>query len=214
VIEAHRIVEDQLQLYGYRATKSAPKAAYIYSLLEATKPGLPHKAWHPLIATPFRHSLPCPPNKQARFRPAYFNRNILYCSLSSDTVFHEHAYHFLKERIHLVGSRDYGRRTAFTLFLNEKAVTDISSHPNIKAIMNRRDYSASHEFIKTKPEVKIISYPSCRDPKHGINYAALDITALRKEIGEERTLPFYFDQAAQSILWTELGLEIFWKDVN
>lgn len=213
MIEAHRIVENQSQLYGFRATKSAPKAAYVDSVLEATKPDLLHKEWHRLIATPFRYSLPCPPSRQARFRPAYFDRNILYCSLRSTTVLYEHAYHFLKERIHLTRSRDYGQRTAFTLFLNEEAVTDIHGHPDIKAIMDRQNYSASHAFIKTKADVKILSYPSCRDSERGPNYAALEITALGKDIGDERTLAFYFDQADQSVFWTDLGLKIYWNDV-
>lgn len=212
MIEAYRIVENQSQLYGFRSTKSAKKAAYVDFLLEATKPQMPYQEWHRLIATPFRYPLPSP--HQARFRPPYFQKNVLYCSQNLMTTLYEHAYHFMKERMHLEDVRESGQRTAFSLFIEDSAVTDIHEHPKIAAIMARDDYAASHEFIKARLEIRVICYPSCRDPKHGPNYAALDIMALGKEIGDERALSFYFDQAEQSVYWTDMGLKIFWNDVN
>lgn len=213
--EAFRVVEHQSRLYPFRAARSAEKAAYLASLLEATKPQQPYAEWHPLIATPFRYPLPVQPKYAARFRPPYGLRNVLYCSREPIAALYEHAYHFLKERMHLADLRESGQRTIFSLFIVDDAlIADVRERSDVAAIMARDSYDASHEFVKSVPDAQAILYPSCRDPERRANYAALDITALHGDIGEERTLSFYFDQPGGSLFWTDAALKIPWQDVR
>jgi len=67
-MELFRIVQDQANLYSYRATQNEDRAAQLEALIESTKPTNSFSAWHPLIATPFRYS---PPHPNARFCPHY-----------------------------------------------------------------------------------------------------------------------------------------------
>ena len=214
--KAYRVVQDQARNYSYDATKNAEEAAYLESVLELTKPKETYSQWHRLIAAPFRYSLPVQPAYQARFTPPYFDRNALYCSEKTETALHEHAYHFLKQRVHLKGAVvETGMRTIFSLSVDEASVTDISNRPDIARITDRRDYSASHAYIQGNPKIEAIKYPSCRDPKRQPNFAILDINLLGKKIGNERTMSIYFDPAQQLIRWFEDGhnLDIGWKTV-
>lgn len=217
MIEAFRIVESHSQIYSYHATSSEENAKYLELLLEETKPLLPSGGWHILIASPFRYPLPVPPKYQARFRPPFYPKNVFYCSQKIPTALHEHAYHFLKERIHLDGIKEAGQRTLFSLFLHDEDITDIREHPNINAIMNKRDYAESHRYIESNPDTKALCYPSCRDPGREPNYAVFEISSLEKGIGAEKLMSFYYDQTALSITWKvtwdDLNLRISWKDV-
>lgn len=199
MIQAWRIVENQANLYGFRAAANAEKALYLEDIIETTKPAPLTAGWDKLIAAPFR--LP------------YFNRNILYCSKELLTALYEHAFHYLRERVHLKGIREAGQRTAFTLFIDPKAVTDIRRRRDAKALTAREDYAASHAYIAKNPAVRVIAYPSCRDPERGLNYAALDINAVGPNTGERRAISFYFDQSQGSILWTDFDLPIRWAEV-
>jgi len=214
LIEACRIVESQSRLYAEQATSSYEKALYLESILEDTKPKLPAKGWRPLIATPFRYPVPITPGYQARFRPPFFAKNVLYASRELRTTLYEHAYHFLRERIHLNGIRETGLRTAFTLFITSPRVTDLRKHKALPKIMDRRDYAASHAFIQTHPDSKVILYPSCRDPRHGDNFAVLDIHCLARHIGKQETLSFYFEPDSSSLVWMESGLRISWQEIS
>lgn len=213
MIQAWRIVENQANLYGFRAADNAEKALYLEDIIESTKPAPLTAGWDKLIAAPFRHPLPVPHAYQARFRPPYFNRNILYCSKELLTALYEHAFHYMRERVHLKGVREAGQRTAFTLLIDPKAVTDVRHRRDAKALTARKDYAASHAYISKNPEVRVIAYPSCRDPKRRLNYAALDIKAVGPNTGERRAISFYFDQSQGSILWTDFDLPIRWVEV-
>lgn len=214
MIPAWRVVENQANLYGFRAATGAPKALYLEAVIEATKPAPLTDGWDKLIAAPFRYPLPVPPTRPARFRPAYSNRNVLYCSKELMTALYEHAFHFLKERIHLKGMREPGQRIAYGLGIEPKAITDVRSRRDVKALTARDDHSASHAFILARPEVRVVAYPSCRDPKRGTNFAALDITALSRNVSQRRAISFYFDQTDASILWTDFDRLIRWADVS
>lgn len=214
MISAWRVVENQAGLYGFRAAAGAPKALYLEAIIEATKPAPLTDGWDKLIAAPFRYPLPVPFSRQARFRPAFFSRNVLYCSKELSTALYEHAFHFLRERIHLKGIRETGQRNAFCLGVEPKAVTDLRSRRDLKALTSRDDHTASHAYMREHPKVRVVAYPSCRDPKRGLNYAALDITALSRAVGDQRTLSFYFDQTDASILWMDFDRLIRWDEVS
>lgn len=215
MIEAFRIVEDQRRSYSYEVTTSAEEAAYLDAALEVTKPPPLYEKWHRLIATPFRYKLPVPPPVQARFRPPYAKRNVLYASRETITSLYEHAFYFLRQRIDKPGIvAETGQRTIFSLYVNDEDVTDISGRKGISRIMDRSDYEPSHAFILGRSEIKIVGYPSCRDPEKRMNYAALEIESLGKEIGEEKAIEFYFDPSRKSIRWLGFNLEIDWAVVG
>lgn len=214
MIVGYRVVQDQTRSYSFDATKSAEEAAYLESVLELTKPRDFYAEWHRLVAAPFRYPLPVQPAYQARFTPPYYTRNALYCSRESATALYEHAYHFLWQRVHLkVAVPETGLRTIFSLFIESKDIEDVTPHPDIGRIMDRSNYSASHDYIRTNPQVKALGYPSCRDPQRRMNYAAMEIASLGKNIGEEKLIEFYFEPARGNIRWIESNLDIDWKAV-
>ncbi len=214
MIEAYRVIQDQTHNYSYDATESAEEAAYLESILELSKPREIYAQWHRLIAAPFRYPLPVQPAYKARFTPPYYTRNALYCSKESVTALYEHAFHFLRQRVHLEGAAtETGLRTIFSLFVEEQDVDDISGHPDITRITARNDYSASHDYIRKNPNAKVIGYPSSREPSRRMSFAVLEIASLGKKVGEERPMSFYFDPATKTIRWIEYTLDIDWKTV-
>lgn len=216
MIKAYRVVQDQTRGYSYDATTSAGEAAYLESVLELTKPKGDYPGWHILIAAPFRYQLPVQPAYQARFTPAHGTRNALYCSRESVTALHEHAFHFLRQRVDRKGLvAETGLRTIFSLFVEERDIEDISRHPDIGRIMDPNDhsYAASHDYIRKNPKVKVVGYPSRRDPQRRMNYAALEIASLGKDIGEEKLIEFHFEPVQKAIRWIEYNLDIDWKTV-
>ena len=212
MIEVCRI-ESQPSLYAEEATSSYEKALYLESILEETKPPLPATGWPPLVATPFRYPLPVAPAYQARFRPPFFSKNVLYAARELRTALYEHAYHYLLERVHLKALRETGQRTAFSLFIVSRNITDLHGDPEIQKIMDRRDYRPSHAYIEAHPAIEVLLYPSCRDPRQGDNFAIFDVHCLAKNIGAQQTLSFYFEPAGPSILWMDSGLRITWTEV-
>jgi hypothetical protein len=214
LIEVCRIVESQSRLYAENATSTYEKALYIESVLEETKPKLTAQGWHPLLATPFRYPLPVLSIYQARFRPPFFLKNVLYASLELRTALYEHAYHYLRERVHLKCVRETGQRTIFSLYITSSRIVDLRKHSDILKIMDRHDYAASHAFIEANPKVHILRYPSCRDPRAGDNFAVFDIHCLAKHIGMQQALSFYFEPSGRFILWMDYGLRILWKEVS
>lgn len=209
-----RIVQFQEHLYAYEATSSPENALELEALLEAHKPAAPYGKWHPLIAAPFRYHLPVKPNFEARFKSPYSDIRVLYCAKEVRTTMYEHAYYFMRERIHLSPGDEAGARTLFSLYVNENKVKDILHHPQIKELTNRNSYKASHEYIQKNPEVKGVKYPSCRDPKKGLNYAIFDIKLIEKDIGEELTIQFVYKAGKRSLYWIENGIEIPWTTVK
>jgi hypothetical protein len=213
-LEVCRIVESQSRLYAEQATSSYEKALYLESILEQTKPPLPAEGWHPLIATPFRYPLPVAPPYQARFRPPFFHKNVLYASGEFRTILYEHAFHYLMERVHLQAVREAGQRTAFTLFITSSPITDLHREKDWKTIMDRRDYAPSHAYIRGHLDTEVLRYPSCRDPQQGDNFAVFDIRALARHLGKQETVSFYFDPLDMSIVWMDYRLRITWKEVS
>lgn len=209
-MELVRIVEHQASLSSYRATQNEDRAVQLELLIEITKPKNHFVEWHPLIATPFRYN---PPHPQARFRPPY-GKNIFYSSLLEETALYEHAFHFMRERMHLNVESETGIRTIFITEAIEKNITDIKNTANFTTIINKNDYSASHQFIKNNPDAAFILYPSCRDPEQRDNAAILDIKLLSKNPKWEAAIKFFYDNTLQKITWLDYRLHIDWAQVN
>lgn len=209
-MELVRIVEHQASLSSYRATQNEERALQLEFLIENTKPKNLYSAWHPLIATPFRYSAPHP---QARFRPP-LGKNIFYGSAIEETALYEHAFHFLKERMHLNTDTQTDSRTIFFVEADARNAIDLRNHANCAVIMDKTDYSASHHFIVSDPKTTFIIYPSCRDPKQRDNAAVLDITYLNKNPKWESSIKFFYDNRKQQITWIDYNLHIQWNQVS
>src|SRR4029078_3099921 len=132
-----RSVEQQSILSSYRATQDEKRALQLELLIETTKPANLYSMWHPLIATPFRYD---PPYPEARFRPSY-GKNVFYGSLLEETALYEHAFHFIKQRMHLKIKTDTGVRTIFLVDANENQALKIKNHADCTDIMDKNNYS-------------------------------------------------------------------------
>ncbi len=210
MIELARIVENQSSLSSYRATQNEERALQLELLIEMTKPNNLYSRWHPLIATPFRYS---PPHSPARFRPPY-GENVFYGSLIEETALYEHAFHFMKQRMHLKLKTDTGVRTIFFIDSNENNSILIRNNPDCSVIMDKNDYSSSHQFVTSHPKATFIIYPSCRDPHQRDNAAVLDINHLEKNPKWESTIKFFYDNQKQQISWLDYDLHIQWSQVS
>lgn len=210
MIELVRIIEHQAALYSYRATQNEDSADQLNALIEATKPKILFSDWHPLIATPFRYP---PPHPQARFRPPY-GKNIFYGSLVEETALYEHAYHFMKQRTHLNIDTETGIRTIFFVNANDDNSVHIKNDNNYLQIMDKNDYTISHEFVTKNPHVTFIIYPSCRDPEKRDNAAILNIKHLQKNPKSEISIKFFYDNKLKRITWIDYQLHIMWEQLN
>lgn len=208
-MELVRIVEHQASLSSYRATQNEERAVQLELLIEITKQKNNFADWHPLIATPFRYN---PPHPQARFRPPY-GKNVFYSSLLEETALYEHAFHFMRERMHLNLKSETGVRTIFFADANDKNIYDVKTSSHFSAIIAKNNYVASHEFIKNNPDAAFILYPSCRDPHKRDNAAILDIQLLSKNPKRESAIKFFYDNELQQITWLDYQLKIQWKEV-
>jgi hypothetical protein len=210
LIELVRIVEHQSTLSSYRATQNEERAIQLELLIEMTKPANKQQTWHPLIATPFRYN---PPHPQARFRPPY-GRNIFYGALLEETALYEHAFHFMKQRMHLKIKTETGVRTIFFVDANDTGSIQITNHPDCPQIMDKNDYSVSHQFATANTKTTFIIYPSCRDPKQRDNAAVLDINHLAKNPKWESTIKFFYNNQTQQLSWLDYNLHILWSAVS
>lgn len=209
MIELVRIVEHQATLFSYRATQNEEGALVLEQLIEVTKPQNFHTSWHPLIATPFRYN---PPHPHARFRPSY-GKNVFYGSLIEETALYEHAFHFMKQRLHLDIGTETGIRTIFFVDADSKNSTLIRDDINCSAIMDKLDYSASQQFVTTNPDKTFLIYPSCRDPQQRDNAAILNIRHLEKNPKWESSIKFFYDNQKKLISWLDYSLHIHWSEV-
>lgn len=210
MIDLTRIVENQASLSSYRATQDEEKALQLELLIENSKPRNAYTEWHPLIATPFRYS---PPLKVGRFRASY-GKNVFYGSLIEETALYEHAYHFIKERKHLKLQTDTGVRTIFFVSANDKNAERITLEAKFMKLLDKNDYSFSHQFIEKNSKTTFIIYPSCRDPKKRNNAAILDINHLDKNLISERAIKYFYDNKQKQLTWIDYPLHIQWSDVN
>lgn len=209
MIELVRIVEHQATLSSYRATQNEERAVQLEFLIETTKPKNLYLGWHPLIATPFRYG---PPHPKARFRPPY-GKNVFYGSFIEETALYEHAFHFMKQRMHLNIETETGIRTIFFINANNDHATQIKNEINCEKITDKNDYSDSHQFVILNPKMTFIIYPSCRDPKQRDNAAVLNIEHLEKNPKWESSIKFFYDNAIKQMTWLDYQLHIKWVEV-
>lgn len=170
--------------------------------------------WHPWIAEPFSRPLPVPEAMAARFKPAGFHKNVYYCSKSLETAVYEQSYHFMKQRLHLPAVPPVDSRIGFSVGLAEESVTDIRAKPEIARIMDRGDFSASHAFIRLNPDVRVLLYPSCRDPGRQDNFGVFELPALGRTILRQQPLTLHWDPGTREAAVPELGLSIAWASVS
>jgi hypothetical protein len=64
-------------------------------------------------------------------------------SKTEETTLYEHAYHDMKERIHLKMTPEPGSRTIFIVEADDENSITIINEANYKKIMDKNDYSAS-----------------------------------------------------------------------
>lgn len=74
-----------------------------------------------------------PPHPEARFRPPY-GKNVFYGSLIEETALYEHAFYFMKERMHLPTSTETGLRTIFFVDANEAGSIRIHNNCDVHRI--------------------------------------------------------------------------------
>lgn len=209
MIELVRVIQNQNTLYAYRVTQSVDEAQQLELLFEMTKPTSLYAEWHPLIATPFRYS---PPLRVGRFCSEY-GKNIFYGSLIEETALYEHAFHFMKQRMHLPQKTDIGTRTIFFVDADDTNSVNIRGKREEAEIMDKNDYSASHQFVIANPHISFILYPSCRDPEKRDNAAILNINHLEKFPKWESSIHFFYDNQEKKITWLDYQLDISWHQL-
>jgi hypothetical protein len=192
-----------------RATGSSNKAAQLELLLNRTNP---NPSWHPYIAYSFKIPLPRP---SGRFRPP-FGRNVFYGSEIDKTALYESAYYIMKERGHLKirSSVINAERTIFVVDADNRNAFDITSTANFNLLMDKNNYSASHQFVQSNNKIKYISYPSVRDPHKRYNAAILNINLLAKSIKSDEQIKFNYDGLKNEVLWIDYNLNINWSQVS
>jgi hypothetical protein len=150
--------------------------------------------YHYLIYTPFRYPPPIPPEHAARFRPPHSLKNVFYGATDLNTSIIEHAFYFMRERRHLANPTGSGeQRLNFTVNFDANGMVDITGLPNIQAIMDRRDRSASNDYIKQNPCESLL-YPSARNPS-GKCVACFEIRKLARNPSSSQRLRFTYDKA-------------------
>jgi len=214
----YRVVEDQASLNSYRATQDEETAVQLEILIELTKPRRQFNEWHNLVATPFRYPLPVNSPYQARFRPPFFQKNVFYAAGILETSLYEYSYHFMRQRVHLMVKKkrkknETGTRTGFSVNTDDTGFVDIRNHPNITAIMDKGDYTGSHQFIKDNA-LDYLIYPSARDPLHRDSIAIFDVHKIEKNPATEHVLNFFYDYGKKEVLWLREDLRVEWSVVS
>lgn len=216
----NRIVELQAKTVTRKITDTQEEYEFIENLIESQKPDYPKVPHHYLIATPFRYPLPVEPKYVARFRPPYYDRNCFYgCAEYRTTVF-EYGYHWLSQRVHISGlSHESQSRTHFTVEFDDLKCIDIREDQQIEKIMNRNDYSSSHNYILENKDINSILYPSCRDPECGDCIVTFDIWTLGKQPISERRIYFFYDEKNKKCLaecptGNMDKIQVLWDDVS
>jgi len=215
----NRLVELQAHTVIRKITETQAEYEFIENLIESQKPPYPESGHHYLIKTPFRYSLPVEPRYSSRFKAPFYTRNCLYAAREYRTSAYEYVYHWLSERIHISGlSQEPQGRTHFTVSFEDPDLFDLTSHPDVGKIMDRRHYGPSHRFMESHPEVNSILYPSCRDPQRGDCVVTFEINTLGKKPLSERSLYLIYEVSQKKCriedpLQKEDPLEIFWSDL-
>lgn len=200
-LDLHRIVELQAHTILRRLTDNAEEYEFIESLIESFKPQDPQTNHHYLIKTPFRYPLPVPPLYASRFKPPFYERNGFYGAGCFRTSGFEYGYHWLRQRVHIDAlSQTPEPRTHFQTEFHDEDCFDLRSHQGVAALMDRKDYEPSHDFMRAHPEVRSLLYPSCRDPERGDCVLTFEIRTLGLEPKKERTLHLIYEASSKTCL--------------
>lgn len=216
----HRIVELQAKTVIREITDDQSEYEFLENLIEDEKPEFPEfKGYHYLIVTPFRYPLPVPPQFAARFRPPHFHRNCLYACFHLETTIYEYVFHWMSERRHIENlEQETNQRTHFTVAYSDGNAKDVSHKRDVKKIMDRHSYQASHDFILKHPNVSSVHYPSSRDPLQRQCVAVFDIKTLGKNPKNEHALQLTLSkdrERCRVVMPIKLKtFEVKWEDVS
>lgn len=166
-------------------------------LLPRPRPSvIPIHRKHPYISEPFSYPLPVPDRYKARFKPGGYHKNVFYGGRSEAVAIHEAAYYMMRERLHMPIVYEESR-TLFAAPFSDTACLDISSHPNITVIMDRKSHAASWDFIMQN-ETDSLLFPSARTT--GICVAVYDENKLGTQISGHQLLTFRIDREQCQVL--------------
>lgn len=210
MIDIFRIIQDQSVSYSSEATGNSAGLAKQLEILFQRSTEAARKqnvGWHKLIRSPFLYPLPVKTLYQARFRPPQSLKNVFYGSVEEKTAFYEFAYHYVKERFHLVAG-DTCARTSFSVELNNNTEVKIHNTPKVALIMDPFNYSESHNFVNSNPSYTVICYPSCRDPNKRDSYAVLDINRLGKNPKSNRNITIIWDAGLKELTCIDLNIKL------
>jgi hypothetical protein len=173
------MVEVEANSQSRLLTETQEEYEFLERYIDGGKPPYPSGGHHFLIRTPFRYEAPTPPEYAGRFKEPLSNPKGFYGSMAPRTVFHEVAYHWLRERLHLPSpSQTPEPRTLFSVHFQDEQAFDVSDESNLADLTSRTDLGASWEFARRHPELKSIVYPSCRCSDRGLNVFTRDLATL------------------------------------
>ncbi len=206
---------------AYRRSSNYKKAEWlnqeVQSLIDAPQAG----RWHDLIKGPFRYKLPVSSLLSKRFLPPNWHKNAFFAAYSPITSIYEIAYYFLRERVGRKISSLPQTRTLFSVNFSDPNLIDLSNRPDIGEVMNRYDYSRSHQIVREFPDASSFQYPSCRAPDQGACVVTYDISCLGKTPKTEQELAYAFDMESSSVdvvssitALKGLPLQISWESVS
>ena len=217
-----RMVEVEANSQSRLLTDTQEEYDFLERYIDSGKPPYPLGKHHFLISTAFRYEAPTPPEYAARFKPPEGDSRAFYASLQPRTTFHEVAFHWLRERLHLPNpSQTPEPRTLFSVRFRDRNAYDIRTEPNNAELTSRYEHSASWQFIRSHPDVNSILYPSCRCPDRGVNVFTRDIATLDQN--PKALVPFllifrppsqacYIVSAHQDPKWPSLAIP--WSEVG
>jgi len=190
-----RVVEAQHRVSTMKLVDTLDEQSALESLVEATKPRLPHDCQHLhyLLATPFRYGAPYPSG--SRFRRAGMTPGVFYASTTSSTAVAEMTFHrllFFADSPQTPWPVDSGDLTAFSVRYRTSAVIDLTAPPfdaDRARWTHPTDYAPCQSLADTArtAEIEVLRYSSARDAR-GINVALLVCRAFAgKEPIERQT---------------------------
>lgn len=176
---------------------SAAESDFIEEAINLSKPARAAGGWDPWIKSPFDFPLPVGANYGARFLPPGYPRNAFYAAYSPATAVYETAFRFWQMRKASTAklSSRWEERRIFSVAFDAKDALDLTKHPEIERIMDRSDYTLSHEWARNSQDKPSILYPSARAPSRGACACVYDIQKLGQKTLYMNTLAYAIGEA-------------------
>ncbi len=173
-------------------TLSADEFDFLESEINRSKTSRSVGTWDMWIKSPFDFPLPVAANYSARFLPSGFHRNAFYSALSPPTSVFETAYHHLQMRkaSRAEFSFRWEERRIFSVGFDAHDAADLRQDPEVRRLMDGKDYSASQHWARDHPDVPSILYPSARDPQERTCVCIYEISRLDKKSLSHETIAY------------------------